>query len=666
MRNDNLYQPKSDLAFQRPYTDKEEHRSDPLPYLYIHGGFEGTHVKFTLCFPEKEKYQGRFFHIVAPVQGNEDATLRQSGEENHMGFAISHGAYFIESNMGGNDSDPTMLYRSSAAVAEYSRAVACRLFGEHRPFGYIFGGSGGGFKTIACVQNTEGIWDGSVPFVIGSPMSIPNMFTVRVHAMRLLRNKWDAIIDALEPGGSGDVYAVLNDEEAAAYREATHMGFPAKAWFAHERIGAGALPVLTYAIDQMDAAYYTDFWTKPGYLGTEENSSAARDRFHFETSVSRVTLPDKSYKTGDMGVDEAWQTMAVRYDHDPAIVLADTPDYPAYIDGTKIIFMSGALAGAKLPLGSLKENTATIGAAFGMGDISETLKAVQSGDKVILDNADYIALQTYHRHQISGREYIGWEQFRDENGEPLYPQRPVLIGPLVASGGAGSVQSGIYSGKMIVVASLLDESAFAWQADWYRRKVSEHLGEKTDERFRLWYMDNAMHGDAEKGIDETHVISYVGALHQALIDVGLWAEKDIMPFRNTAYRISDAQMSLPVSAEERGGIQPVVSLTVNNEKKVIVKAGEEIQFKGEISIPSGTGRVVSANWDFMGLGSFPEQGELRYLGDSGERAEVDATYTFEKKGTYFPILRVASNRLGDVEDIYTQVKNLDRVKVVVE
>ena len=413
-----MYNPKDDPIFSSPYIDIEEWRNDPVKHLYIHGGFENTQTRFAFFFPPKEQYEGRFYQTLAPVQGDENASMAQKGEDDNIGFSITYGAYFVESNMGGFNDDATMLYRASAASAEYSRLVAQRIYDCERPFGYVFGGSGGGFKTIACVQNTEGIWDGSVPFVIGSPMAIPNMFTVRVHAMRLLRNKWDDIISALEPGGSGDVYALLNDEEADAYREATQLGFPPKAWFAHERIGAGALPVLTFAVDQMDPAYYADFWTKPGYLGTADNSSAVRDRFYFESTVDYVTLPEKSFNSKDMGVDDAWQTLAVKYANDPTITLIDKPDTPSYSDGIKIIFLTGALAGVKMPVEILAGNTITIGAAFGMGNIAETLKAVCPGDKIYLDNSDYIALQTYHRHQVPERDYDGWEQFRNKDGEP--------------------------------------------------------------------------------------------------------------------------------------------------------------------------------------------------------------------------------------------------------
>ncbi len=41
--------------------------------------------------------------------------------------------------------------------------------------------------------------DGEVPYVLGSPEAIPNVFTVRMYAMRVLKDKFPQIIDALEP-----------------------------------------------------------------------------------------------------------------------------------------------------------------------------------------------------------------------------------------------------------------------------------------------------------------------------------------------------------------------------------------------------------------------------------------------------------------------------------
>lgn len=506
-----------------------------------------------------------------------------------------------------------------------------------------------------------------MPFVMGSPMSIPNMFTVRVHAMRLLRDKLPIVIDAVEPGGSGDMYAGLNEEEAAALREATRMGFPPRVWFSHNEIGAGALPVLTYAVDQMDPAYYTDFWTLPGYLGSDPNGSAVRDRFRFETTVGSVVLPENAYKTDDMGVDDAWQTLAVRYESDPKIVLADTPETPAYADGTKICITSGAAAGLKLPMNVLSGNTVTVGAAFGMGDITVALSAVQPGDRVVLDNSDYIALQTYHRHQVPGPEYPAWDQFRDAGGVPIYPQRKVIVGPMVAFSGAGSVQSGFFSGKMITIASLLDESALPWQPDWYRKKVREHFAEGTDDVFRLWYSDNAMHGGDYTPELGAHVVSYRAALNQALLDLSNWVERGIQPADNSAYEIVDAQVHIPAEAAQRKGIQPVVGLTVQGEKMASIPVGGTVDFEGYIEAPPGAGVVTGAAFDFDGSGQYAYKVEaLAYLDADRQSAHVRVSYAFDKAGTYFPSLRGTISRIGAERDPYTQVKNLARVRVVVK
>ena len=47
------------------------------------------------------------------------------------------------------------------------------MYGDHRAYGYLYGGSGGAFRTISSAENSIGVWDGSVPYVMGSPNTIP-------------------------------------------------------------------------------------------------------------------------------------------------------------------------------------------------------------------------------------------------------------------------------------------------------------------------------------------------------------------------------------------------------------------------------------------------------------------------------------------------------------
>lgn len=661
------YDMNKDPQFQKPYIDIDEWRNG---VHYIHGGFENTNTRFSFYFPKKEDYEGRFFHFMSPIPGSENASEGAEEEEDKIGFAISHGAYFVESNMGNDPSDSTIIYRSSAAVAEYSRLVATKLYGDHHPYGYIYGGSGGGYKTISCFENTENIWDGAVPFVIGSPMAMPNVFTVRAHALRILRNKLPMIVDALEPGGSGDIYAGLNSDEKEALEEATKMGFPLRAWFSTHFIGDGALPVLAPIIERADSTYFEDFWTLPGYLGADPNSSAVKDRLQFETDIIELFIPGKveeSEISNDTGVDEAWKTFQ-RLDgatSQPWVKLESVPSEDSYLKGVNIHFLTGEAAGFKIPLEKLVGNKAFIGAGYGLDGMIEMLAKAKPGDKIILDNSNYIAIQTYHRHQVPREGYSIYDQFRDKNGVPLYPQRPTLMGPSISRGGAGSIQTGCFNGKMIVVASLLDESAFPWHADWYRKRVKEVLEDKELQFFRLWFIDNAMHDDSAQVAGDTHVVSYLGALHQALLDLSDWVERGIEPAQSTTYSVFDGQISVPSGAKERKGIQPVVELKVNHTKSTEVSVGEQVQFTAYVEMPDNAGILTTVDWNFEGESGQFENGEYESVQKDGTIGTVKSSHIFSHPGTYYPVIRVKSNRHGKRDDIYTQVQNLSRVRVVV-
>ena len=173
-------------------------------------------TRFSFYFPPKEQYQGRFFQYITPVPDNENLSQGAIGEGDKIGFSIASGAYFIETNGGGKAAQTRLRGRchdwrlpgaNAAAAAPIRGWWWPNNSAGGRPYGYAFGGSGGAYRTIGSIENTQGVWDGVVPYVVGSPMALPNVFTVRMHAMRVLQHKFPQIADALEPGGSGDMYA---------------------------------------------------------------------------------------------------------------------------------------------------------------------------------------------------------------------------------------------------------------------------------------------------------------------------------------------------------------------------------------------------------------------------------------------------------------------------
>jgi hypothetical protein len=660
-----------DPYFSEPYVDLDEWRDSPVRHRYVHGGFANTETLFSFYLPAAEQYGGRFFQHITPVPDNENLAQHVTGEQDKIGFSIDSGAYFVETNGGGpsgtpgSDVDPTIAaYRANAATADFSRVVAAQMYGEHRPFGYAYGGSGGGYRTIGGAENTSGVWDGVVPYVIGSPMAIPNMFTVRMHAQRVLRERFDQIVDAVEPGGSGDIYGGLNDEERDTLLEVTGMGFPPRSWFGHRTMGMHAFPVLYGGVRMADPGYFDEFWTTPGYLGFAPPPSLQRDRVELAceiaTTITEPEAVDLGLAIGRQpgqargGVDTAWRGPDGASTIPVAVRLTQSCEVDVH--GGELVITSGAAEGRRLGLISVVDDIAILG--VGEAKVFATLRA---GDSVVIDNTGFLAAQTYHRHQVPTQDYAVWDQFRNSDGTPIYPQRPLILGPLFAAAASGTVQTGVFAGKMIVVASLLDREALPWQADWYRQRVQEHLGTATDDSFRLWFTDNALHGDDEIQESPTHTVSYLGALHQALRDLSAWVEKDIAPPVNTNYEIVDGQVIASADPDKRGGVQPVVTVTANGSDRVEVAVGAEVAFRATAQTPGGVGEIVTVEWDFDGAGHFPVDEQFHL----GTEVSVERRHSFATPGTYFPTVRVASHRDGDATTPYARQQNLARVRVVV-
>jgi hypothetical protein len=631
-----------DPIYHKPIVEVDEQRQEPVPHRYVHGRFEGTEARFSFYFPPVGQYGGRLFHNTYPMALTADIgpfPIEFEVAMGDLGFTLDSGAAYVQTNNGGlfrvPGTDPAIAaYRVNAASAKFARAFAQEVYGPHRVYGYLFGGSGGAYQTMGAAENTSGVWDGFVPFVPGTDHAIPSMMSARMHALRVLRKrgKFPGIVDALEPGGSGDPYAGLNEEEAAAFRELSLMGHPLRGWYNHAALDSGYFANISGMMPMMDPAYAEDFWSKPGYLGTDPASDIASSREAVDTTVTGVS--EGFPKTIDVAqlTDRDW---------------ADA----------HLVVLSGAAQGATLPIKHARGKTIALIATADPAAAG----AIVPGDKVRIDNAWALALQTYHRHQVPATDdYIGWNQFRGDDGEPAYPQRDVLIGPSGTANAAGSVFSGKINGKTLMLAALMDIDSYPWQADWYRSRVKANLGADFGDTFALYYFDNAHHENPMTPLQRTHVVSYGGALQQALRDLAAWVEQGVHPL-DTTYRVEDSQVVLPDDAPGRKGIQPVIALTANGGAKAEVQPGEPVRFAATITSPPGAGKVVSAEWDFDGSGTFV----LRAAFTPGDQVSITTDHAFAEAGTHFVAVRTALQREGRADTPYARVQNIARVRVIV-
>jgi hypothetical protein len=264
-------------------------------------------------------------------------------------------------------------------------------------------------------------------------MSLPSMFSVQAHAFRVLHDRLPDIVDAVEPGGSGDMFAGLNEEERGALAEATRMGFPPQAWFDAERVRLQYTTVWAGLFDHFatwDPTYFDDFWTVPGYLGQHPTASLEAAKIEHKTTIVELVLRKKA---SELGLPIPMALRGLHIDDVPvAYRLAEAPEVD--LTGAMLRFTTGNAAGHHVWISGRRGDHLATG--IGQEEF-EHLRGVAVGDDVLVDNTHYLAFQTYHRHQVPDAEYPGWDQFRSAS-EPIYPQRPELLGPrFVRNNGAG-------------------------------------------------------------------------------------------------------------------------------------------------------------------------------------------------------------------------------------
>lgn len=615
----------TDPDFDTPIIDEERDVAEPIAHHRISGHFDGTELRFAIYLPAKDRWRGRFFQSVYPLDDEKIA-------ERSLRFAASSGAYAVQTNSSSG-------YRGDAAAAKFARDLARGYYGtSDKIYGYVWGGSGGSYQTIAAMENTDGIWDGAVPFIVGDPSSIPNNFFSRVLARLVLGDAAASIADAVAPGGSGDPFMGLDDAEAEVLRELTALGLPLRAWEDYPYVLGLDAPdgLLGFAarIKQLDPGYVADFWTAPGYLGSEDTPLGRRlaaMRVRHESTITGVHVDARSGST--------------------MVEFADLPDdgYDGPVDAS----LMGTTASAPMT-GVLDRRTGTVKLDSAAG------ADLQVGSRVRIDNSWYVAVAAYARYQVPlGRDFHGYDQYRMPDGTARPPQRSVLAGATISQMvSGGGVHTGDIRGKVIAVSNLLDADAFPLHGDWYATQVDAALGDRLDDQFRLWFTDGADH----TGARTPRLLDYTGVLERALLDVSAWAENGVPPPPSTRYRLDGGQVVVPRSAADRRGVQATVDLAADGRQRVDVAVGQPVDLTARFQLPNATDRIAELAWDDEGSGNFVEAPDL----PPQDRSTVERRVSFPRPGIYYPALRVTLDRDGDDrESTYAHVPSLSRVRVVV-
>ena len=640
-----------DEFFGPAYFDADEQRVRPAaPHRYLHGGFEGTDTRFAICLPEAGFRDRVLLFLQGGMGGNEHQGMLLNGPA----IAFENGAVYAESNQGhiGNDmsglrgDNSILTWRASRQTALLAKRVAEEVYGRPVAFSYVYGGSGGGLRAIECLERCPDVWDGAVPFIINRNGLLTYNWSLLCWATQVLGDAVTLVVDATDAGGSGDPFAALDATQRDALATLYRGGFCRGA---EAQIEPSPLWVMgLQLVERADPTFFSQFWEQAGYAGADRDPLVDRMLIEGEGTVAAVRtaaeLAEAGGATDDLNAAVLGRApAAMSY----GIVL-DGVSRPERLLGATLRFTSGAAAGRAVRCtGTVGETLTAMLDPVGFRDVAP-------GDSVAFDNRDLVAFSFHHRHLVSD-VYPEMRQFVVD-GRPIHPQRPIPFGML-------PVPTGRFEGRMILIQHGSDKECWPSCARAYESSVRAARGGAADDVFRIWWLEHAAHLQPTTADGRQRVIQYGGEFAQAVRDLIAWVEDRAAPPPNTNASFSaDNALQLPPTAQERGGIQPVVRLTANDNDHIEVAAGDTVALRVTATVPPAAGAVVDVAFDLDGTGTFSSTVDVV----PAPSVDVSATWTAPaESGTYVLAVKVASQRDGDRAARLRWVTNLARLRVTV-
>ena len=168
-----------------------------------------------------------------------------------------------------------------------------------------------------------------------------------------------------------------------------------------------------------------------------------------------------------------------------------------------------------------------------------------------------------------------------------------------------------------------------------------------------------------------YVILNTGAAagKRMLLDLSDWVERGIEPPRSTDYHYENGQILPAKTASMRFGVQPVAKLTANGQECLHIKCGEKVTLRCEAEVPEAAGSITFVDFDFEEHQEFPAVNVFAtpgtFISSARNGVVYEAEHIYDKPGIYFASVRVKAERHGDKTNLFTQVKNLARARIIV-
>ncbi|MFG2593127.1 hypothetical protein [Streptomyces sp. NPDC048438] len=118
---------------------------------------------------------------------------------------------------------------------------------------------------------------------------------------------------------------------------------------------------------------------------------------------------------------------------------------------------------------------------------------------------------------------------------------------------------------------------------------------------------------------------------------------------------------MPDSAVYRGGVQPVVHVSVDGGRRVDISTGAGAAMKVTAEALPGAGKIVRIQWAMDGDGTY----EIDEVAEPSSQLTLERRHTYADPGTPFVTVRVSTQRDADPETLFARVDNLARARIAV-
>jgi hypothetical protein len=644
----------------------------PIPYTEIKGYFRARDTAtnplpagvlgsptlrqqdYVFRIPDKRFFRNRTLQVQHPIISNSIVDDRQ---------AFTNGAMSVN-HVNASQTNTSAHWRHSAAATKIAEGIVRKMYGTTgKIYSYYWGCSGGGQMAQAAAEGQTGVWDGVIvvcPATRGNPghafqwqshygLAMPAEKRARISSLRMVGNGVDAS-DGLSEAEKTLLYAGLNDEEKSVLNELLAAGFPLN------ELGTefGLSPITgSDEIFYLDPTYEEDFWSKPGYAGSNPPAYLAAAKMDGFAAIR--------------GVNRDAQGKAISIQLDPATIPA-VPSAAASPIGTTgqrfYVYAADGVTRATDPssrswaFGALSGNLdRKTGLLTLSGNNSPVLlNALAVGGKIRVNNRFLLAAYFYPRHTIMPG-YYQYDQYRNADGTPKYPQRRFSVTDVTTMNqGAGVLSLGNIKAKVMLFQNLSDPAAFPSWVAGYANTIERTLGKaKASQMLRTYYQERGGHSNG--GI-------VGGVFNQALLDMMAWAEKGIAPKPSSqwTFELPLTQVILSPNPAVRRGLQPVISIAVNGSDHAKVGIDQPVTIAAKLAMPPTTGRIVKYDWTFGSVTT-----EATILPKPLQAVDVARTVSFTTPGTYLVRVTASGQRNGLVDPAdQTLSQNYKEVRVTVE